>query len=838
MGETVRIFLRFFGWIFSGLVIGAIMGMIGLAAIVHIYGQDLPDHATLASYEPATLSRVYSSEGALMDEFVSERRIFTPIDEIPDLVKHAFISAEDGEFYNHWGFDPIGIASAFRDYVQGGRLRGASTIPQQVVKNFLLSGEREIERKIKEIILAVKLEQTLSKDQILELYLNEIFLGQNAHGVTAAAQIYFGKTLEELTPGEAAYLAALPKAPSNRHPVRNRSTAVFWRNNTLREMAENGYIPWEVARAEQEAELATIQSGELEDTREVLPGRSYFTDEVRRQLTSRFGREQLFGGGFAIRATIDPDLQAVGAAALRNRLESWDRERGGWRGPVATLPEEALGDEASWRAALGDLDLPRDIPGWHPAVVLRVGENSAQVGIEDVAEDEDGHYLPIADAAWTGQRRPGDLWSVGDVVYVMAIEEDGAFARWSLRQIPEINGGFMAMDTRTGRVLALQGGFSYDASVFNRATQARRQPGSAFKPFVFAAALDRGFSPATIILDAPVVIDTGAGEPWAPRNSSGTFLGPRPMRVAIEQSRNLMTVRVAHDIGMDVIADYAERFDVYEDMPHHLSYSLGAGETTLYQMVAAYAMFANGGRRVEPTVVDRVQDGYGNTIYRHDRRNCLGCETAFDGQIEPWIRSHAQRVMNSVTAFQLVTMMQGVVQRGTATLLRDLGHPIAGKTGTTNDAKDAWFIGFTPNIVAGCFVGYDTPRPMGRGAFGGTLCAPVVNEFMRTALAEQQPVPFRQPSETVVIKLDALTGERLPDDATGENVIEEIFRLDELPTVWAASGDIIIGDASWGNLNDLDQLPEEVETSPSQGAGSVPSASTIRDDDLSGGGLY
>ncbi|MEO0999395.1 MAG: PBP1A family penicillin-binding protein [Pseudomonadota bacterium] len=833
----MRYILRFLGFVFSWFAIGSVLAIGGVAAVFYIYGRDLPDHETLSQYEPATLSRVYSSRGALMDEFVAERRIFTPIDEVPDLVKQAFISAEDGEFYNHIGFDPVGIASAILDAARGGRLRGASTISQQVVKNFLLSGDREVERKIREIILAVRLEQTLTKDQILELYLNEIYLGERSNGVTAAAQIYFGKTLEALTPAEAAYLAALPKAPSRRHPVRDRETAVFWRNNTLREMAENGYITPEEAEVAMASPLETIQSGELPVPEVLEIGRTYFSDEIRRQLIRRFGRDEVFGGGLSIRATIDPEMQAAGTEALRARLESWDRERGGWRGPVAAIAESALETEESWREALGDLRLPRDVEGWYPAVVLRVGESSAQVGIEGVAEDEDGHYLTLRDAAWTRAGSPAELWSVGDVVYVTWLAEE---ERWSLRQIPELNGAFMAMDTRTGRVLAMQGGFSYEASVFNRATQALRQPGSSFKPFVFAAALDRGFSPATIILDAPVVIDTGAGEPWAPRNSSGTFLGPRPMRVAIEQSRNLMTVRVAYDIGMDVIADYAERFNVYDDMPEHLSYALGAGETTLYQMVAAYAMFANGGRRVEPTLVDRVQDGYGETIYRHDQRNCFGCDAAFDGQLEPWVRNEARRVMNSVTAFQLTTMMEGVVQRGTATMLRDLGHPIAGKTGTTNEAKDAWFIAFTPNIVAGCFIGYDTPRPMGRGAFGGTLCAPVVRDFFAEALAGQEPVPFRRPPETVVIKLDAETGERLPDDATGANVIEEIFRLDELPSVWAGET-VIVGDASWGNLDALEELPEEVlggSVGTSGGGSVVPSVDAISDSDLGDGGLF
>nr|WP_233416805.1 PBP1A family penicillin-binding protein [Halovulum marinum] len=773
------------------------MGVLVLGGIFYLYARDLPDHQQLAQYEPATLSRIYSARGLIMDEFARERRIFTPIDEIPDLVKGAFLSAEDKNFYEHPGFDLRGMVAAMVQAARGETLRGASTITQQVMKNFLLDGERSATRKIKELILSVRAESTLSKDDILELYMNEIFLGQNSYGVTAAAQTYFAKTLEELTPAEAAYLAAMPKAPSNYHPVREKEAAVSRRDFVLREMFENGYITAEEFEDAIASDLLTVQSGDVLSSRDALPSRDYFTDEIRRQLGEKLegGEDELFTGGLTVRATVDPELQAAAAKALRARLEEYDRSRGVYLGPVATIGADTLTDESGWRTALAASRAPRDVVGWIPAVVLEVGESSARIGIEGVEDDEDGHFLTLGDADWIGRIRDGDrsggkpttagaLYRVGDVVMVKAITEGGEFQRWSLRQIPEIEGAFMAMDVTTGRVLAMQGGFSYQHSVFNRATQATRQPGSSFKPFVYAAALDSGYTPASIVVDAPVEVESG-GEIWRPTNSSNRFYGPAPLRTGIEQSRNLMTVRVAQDIGMDRVSAYAERLGVYDDMPEYLSYALGAGETTLFKMVAAYAMFGNGGKRVEPTLVDRVQDRYGRTIYRHDQRGCRGCEAEeFAGEL-PWIWDPARQVMDPVTAYQLSSMMQGVVSRGTAasTVGARLGVPISGKTGTTNDAKDAWFLGFTPRIAAGCYIGFDTPRNMGSGAYGGTLCGPVFADFMEVALKDHGSFERPQPPNTVFVKIDRFTGQRLPDNASGEQVVTELFRRGEEPSV-------------------------------------------------------
>ena len=790
----IRFILSTLGGVFTFITLGVFAMAISIGAVFYIYGRDLPSHESLAQYTPPTISRIYSAEGRIIDEFAKERRLFTPAAEIPDLVKQAFISAEDKNFYVHKGYDARGIAAAAYDAVasRGQDVRGASTITQQVMKNFLLGGERAAERKIKEIILATRLEETLSKERILELYLNEIFLGQNSYGVTAAALTYFNKPLRDLAPHEAAFLASLPKAPSDYHPVRRADRLLARRNFVLREMFENGYLTEAVYQAEASMPLRSVQAGDFETFRAALPPRDYFTDEIRRQLSVDFGEDEFFSGGMTVRATIDPDMQVDAARALRRALENYDREGGVWRGTGRKLPPE---DMAEWWTALEKVEVPRDIDlngQWYPAVVLELSGDEARLGIED--QPGDNHVISANDVTWARKRlpdgklarraqAPSDLLEVGDIVLVRAItsESDGSFVRWSLRQVPEVQGGFMAMDVNTGRVIAMQGGFSYQDSVFNRATQARRQPGSSFKPFVYAAALDSGYSPATIVVDAPIEINTPQGL-WRPRNSSNQYYGPTPLRTGIEQSRNLMTIRLAQEVGMDIVAEYAEKFGVYDNMGRFLANSLGSEETTLFQMVAAYAMFANGGERVQPTLVDRVQDRFGRTIYRHDQRNCVDCLVPGIPQGQaPRIDSNRERVMNAITAYQLTSMMTGVVERGTAARTVGLSVPVAGKTGTTNDSKDVWFVGFTSNIVAGCYIGYDQPRPLGRGASGGGMCGPVFQEFMQEATAKYGGGPFTVPPGGRFIKIDRFTGAPLPEDATGDYVVAEYFRDGEEP---------------------------------------------------------
>ncbi len=834
---VLRFIFSFFGSIFSLITMGIAAVALTIGAVFWVYGRDLPSHESLAQYQPPTISRIYSGEGALIDEFAKERRLFTSAEDVPALIKQAFISAEDKNFYTHQGYDMRGIAAAGVEAVRsrGSNVRGASTITQQVMKNFLLDGSRRAERKIKEIILASRLEETLDKEAILELYLNEIFLGQNSYGVTAAAQTYFNKTLGELVPHEAAMLASLPKAPSDFHPVRRKDRLLQRRNFVLKEMMENGYISEAVYEVERQQPLRTVQNGDFQSFRTVLPPRDYFTDEIRRQLSDDFGEGEFFTGGFTVRATIDHEMQAEAAVALRKELEKFDRNKGLWRGTKVKLPIEALNAEETWRKELANASVPRDIElngTWYPAVVLGIEDQTLTVGIE---KQEGTGTVPRSDIRWM-KGNFFDNFAEGDVVLVRAItNNDGSFSNWSLRQVPEVQGGFVAMDVNSGRVLAMQGGFSYQHSVFNRATQAQRQPGSSFKPFVYAAALDSGYSPATIVVDAPIEINTPQGL-WRPKNSSNKFYGPTPLRTGIEQSRNLMTIRLAEEVSMEVIAGYAERFGVYDNMGAYLANSLGAEETTLYQMVAAYAMFANGGERVEPTLVDRIQDRSGRTIYRHDDRNCVDCTIpALPAGEAPRIVTNREQVMDPITAYQLTSMMKGVVDRGTASSHINLPVPTAGKTGTTNDSRDAWFVGFTSNIVAGCYIGYDNPRPMGRGAYGGTLCGPVFQQFMTKATEKYGGGPFAVPEGGRFIKIDRFTGSRLSDDASGAYVVSEYFRDGEEPIFGVSyDGGFAIG-SNLPLVEEVRQSGRKVKTSSGGTAVLGPKASFGT---ISSGGLY
>ncbi len=836
----LRFILSFFGGIFTTVTMGLAMVALSVGAVFWMYGRDLPSHESLAQYQPATISRIYSGEGQIIDEFAEERRLFAPADTIPDMVKQAFISAEDKNFYTHEGYDLRGIGAAAYDAVRtrGRDVRGASTITQQVMKNFLLSGDRQAERKIKEIILAARVEGALSKEKILELYLNEIFLGQNSYGVAAASQTYFNKNLSELAPHEAAFLASLPKAPSDYHPVRRADRLLARRNFVLKEMRENGYLDQATYEAEKAMPLRSVQNGDFASFKSELPPRDYFTDEIRRQLSEDFGEGEFFTGGYTVRATIDAEMQPIAARALRKQLEIYDRNRGTWRGTGKKIEADQLDN---WAAVMAEMPLARDVDLdgiWRPAVVLEISDQDLRVGIEGWSEGEPEPVVPREDIKWL----KGDFASnfeVGDVVHVRAMtaDSDGSFIRWSLRQVPEAQGGFVAMDVNTGRVIAMQGGFSYQHSVFNRATQAKRQPGSSFKPFVYAAALDSGYTPATIVVDAPIEINTPQGL-WRPRNSSNKFYGPTPLRTGIEQSRNLMTIRLAEEVGMEVVASYAERFGVYDRMGPFLANSLGSEETTLYRMVSAYAMFANGGERVQPTLVDRVQDRFGRTVYRHDERSCRECTqlASLDPGFAPRVVSNRERVMDPITAYQLTSMMEGVVKRGTAAGAINLPVPIAGKTGTTNDAKDVWFIGFSNNIVAGCYIGFDQPRSLGRSAYGSSMCGPVFQEFMSEAIKKFGGGPFEVPPGGYFLKIDRFTGARLSDSASGPNVVSEYFRDGVDPTFGIAFDG---GFAMGGDLPLFEEVgaaaARQVTTSTGRKAIVGPKASF---GSLTSGGLY
>ena len=763
----MKYILRFFGWLFGLGTLAFMVGSAAAAFIIYKASENLPDHETLRKYEPPVMSRVHAADGQLVGEYARERRIFLPIQAVPKLVVQAFLSAEDKNFYSHNGIDFQGIARAVVTNLQnqGRRPQGASTITQQVAKNFLLSGEQTYDRKIKEALIAMRMEAAFSKDEILELYLNEIYLGFSAYGVAAASLLYFDKSVHELTLAEAAYLAALPKSPTNLHPFRNRDRAIERRNYVIGRMVEDGVVS--AAEGEKAKRLPLAVTPRLTGTQ--IFAAEYFAEEVRREMLDRYGEKTLYEGGLSIRTTLDPKLQRMAKKALQDGLVRYDEAKG-WRGATQRI-EDMTGD---WGAKLADVKAFGDV-GWKLALVLDVNGNTARIGLQPTREA--GGTLPTTrqlgliteeGVRWT-RRNVGGLLKAGDLVYVEPLQ--GRDGQYRLRQVPEVGGAIVAMDPHTGRVLAMVGGFSFDQSQFNRASQARRQPGSSFKPFVYAAALDNGYTPSTIVMDAPFELAQPGGDVWRPENYSGKFYGPQTLRFGIEVSRNVMTVRLANDIGMPLVAEYAKRFGVYDDMPPFLSFALGAGETTLLRMTSAYSMFANGGKRIRSTLIDRIQDRRGVTIYRHDDRQCQGCTAdRWNNQDEPILIDRREQVLDPMTAYQITSMMEGVIQRGTATVIKELNRPLAGKTGTSNEEKDAWFMGFSPDLTVGVYLGYDNPKPMGRGATGGQMSAPVFRDFMRVALADKPPTPFRVPTGIKLIRVDSKTGLRA--GAGGGGILE------------------------------------------------------------------
>jgi len=807
------IMLRLFGFLFTAGVIVFLVGSAAAAYILWQFSQDLPDYEALANYEPKVMSRLHANDGRLIAEYAREDRLYVPVETVPDMAVHAFLSAEDKNFFEHGGIDLPAIIRAtitnIRNYQAGRRLVGASTITQQVAKNFLLSNERSIERKIKEALLAIRIERAFDKGKILELYLNEIYFGMGSYGIAAASLNYFGKELHELEVHEAAYLAALPKAPNNYHPFRDTERALGRRNWVIDQMRDNGYITAEQAET---AKAKGLSVNPRPFRGNVFAG-EYFAEEVRRTLVTRYGEEGLYGGGLSVRTTLDPELQVMARAALRRGLVAYDR-RHGWRGPVDNM--ELSGD---WGAALADREVLSDIEPWRLAVILEVTDEKAIAGLRPrreptgrIEEKRRQVNIPFEEIEWArkqvmkgGVGRPGpklnspkDALSAGDVVYVAPPEADsqaessndageierisgvevrpGASDGWRLMQVPEVGGALTVMDPHTGRVLAHVGGFSFDKSQFDRGIQALRQPGSAFKPFVYAAALDNGYTPSSIVLDAPIAIEQpGEQGLWRPKNYGDKFYGPSTLRLGVEKSRNLMTVRLAQDVGMPIIREYARRFGIYDDLMPVLSMALGAGETSLMRLVAAYSMLVNGGNRITPTLIDRIQNRYGETIWRHDQRECMDCGAeAWLGQEEPELIDNRERVIDAMTAYQVVSILEGVVKRGTGYRAKKIGKPVAGKTGTTNEEKDAWFLGFTPDLTAGVFVGFDTPQPMGRGETGGGVASPIFTDFMRMALADKPAVPFRQPEGIKLIRVNAKTGLRAQEG--DQDVIMEAFK--------------------------------------------------------------
>ena len=776
-------FLRMIGYLFGIGAACAVLVAAGAFWYIDNQAQELErshaaeNYRTLENPEWQVTSRIHASNGALMGEFATEPRLFLPIEAIPARVQAAFVSAEDKMFWQHnginfWALGKVGLNWAKAKATgSSSRLRGASTITQQVAKNLVLeNNERTADRKIKEALLALRMERTLSKKKILELYLNKIYFGafpRRAFGIASASLAYFNKPVRDLSVEEAAYLASLPKAPNNYHPYRSAKRALDRRNWVISRMHANGYISAAEMRAAQARPLT------VDPERAVKPaeGVGYFLEEARRKLEDRYGRRELYEGGLSVRTTLDLDQQRIARRVLTEGLENYDR-RFGWRGAVTRV--EADDD---WAGALARKNV-KSFHDWQAAVVLDVTDTTARLGLRPAirpdgkpADERPEIELALDALGWAKRvRRDGkaaeaksmaDVVSPRDVVYVSRTKaSDEAPARWQLEQVPEVGGALVAMDPHTGRVKALVGGFSYRNSQYNRATQARRQPGSSFKPFVYAAALDNGYTPSSVVIDGPIRIDQGRTLGiWEPKNYGGKYAGPQTLRRGIEKSRNLMTVRLARDMGMPLISEYAKRFGIYDGDITGLASSLGSRETTLLKMVGAYSVLANGGLAIEPSLIDRVQDRYGKTIYRHDARMCDGCnDSGWRGQDEPRLIDRRLQVLDPQTAYQITSMMEGVVKRGTATSVASLGRPIAGKTGTSNDERDAWFIGYSPDLVVGVFVGFDDPRPMGKGNTGGGLAAPIFTAFMKEALKDEPVAEFRVPDGLELFPINGKTG--------------------------------------------------------------------------------
>ena len=773
----------------SLLFLGIVAATAAVLWVFWTYGKDLPDYHQLAKYEPPVATRIHAGNGALIAEHATEKRVFMPVEAMPPRLIQAFLSAEDKAFYSHFGVDPRALFRAVvtnaMNYGTGRRPIGASTITQQVTKNFLLTNEVSIDRKIKEAILSFRMERAFTKDQILALYLNEIYLGMGSYGVAAAALNYFDKSLDQLTLEEMAYLAALPKAPANYHPIRKTRAATIRRDWVLGEMQQNGFITGDEARRARAMPLQIARQSGF-DSAEA----PYFAEEVRREVVSRFGEDMLYAGGLSVRTTLDPELQHAARMALQRGLEALDR-RQGWRGALASH----IGD--------GDLD---DILAKHQATML---EDHHAAYVTEVTKDQAQIYvnggrgrIPFQLAFWAYPPRGEDgvrpqplndlrdALAIGDIIMVQPPEGTPDLIRdgfepqpgdYALSQRPSVEGAIVALDPHTGRLLAMSGGYNYLDSEFNRAVQALRQPGSAFKPFVYLAALDQGYNPTTRILDAPLVVDQGPGKPkWKPANYTRRFYGPSIMRVGIEKSRNLMTARLAMNLGMDEIGDYARKFGLNENLPPLLSMSLGAGETTLLRLTAAYGMLVNGGKKITPSLIDRVQDRNGKTIYRHDGRSCDACQSgAGMGEEIPDLGDTREQLTSPASAFQMVSMLEGVIKRGTGRRISKLNLTLAGKTGTTNDNTNGWFIGFTPDLAVGVFVGYDTPRQLGKRETGSTVAVPIFGDFIAAAQAGRPVIPFRRPGGVTIIPVNAETGERvMPGD---EKAIYEVFKPGQRP---------------------------------------------------------
>lgn len=808
--KFLRGLIGVFGWLFSIGFTLSILGLVIGVLMFNYYARDLPDYSQLAKYDPETVTRLYAGNGKLLAEYATEKRVFVPLTAIPKSVINAFLAAEDKNFYSHQGIDFTGLARAvienIKNYGHGKSLVGGSTITQQVVKNFLLTNEKSVERKIKEAILAMRISRVYSKDKILELYLNEIYLGLSSYGVAVAAQNYFNKSLDELTVEEVALLASEPKAPAQYNPRKNYDAAKERRDWVIKRMREDGYIT-EAQEKIAQATPITLRDRDVTDTARA----DFFSEEVRRTIADMYGADVLYGGGLVVKTTLNPELQIAADRALQKALIEYDRRRG-YRGALTYVS-----NQKEWKTSLAALSKEHAyqlLDNQKLAVVTAVDDSKVQI----VFEDDKRGVLPFALMKWTRRviadgkiggevRRPADILKVGDVIIAGTLTEEEkkivasrkTFSKkskdkkvddsadlsktWSLAQIPEINGAMVVLDPHTGRVLAMSGGYTYGGTQFNRATQAKRQPGSSFKPFVYLAGLESGLSPSDVFLDAPVEMSQGQGmSTWRPSNYHNDYLGPITMRVALEKSRNTVTVRIAQAIGLDKVLEMGKRFGVYDDPPHHFSIVLGALETTLLRLVNAYGMIANGGKKITPSLIERIDDRHGKTIYRRDDRVCSQCQLTQISQIAPddsppELPDLREQVADPRIIYQLTSILQGVAVRGTAARSKEIGKTVAGKTGTTNDSLDTWFVGFTPDLVAGVFVGYDKPRTLGKKETGASVALPAFISFMKTALADTPDKPFRVPRGIQLVKVDLHSG--LPISSFNDAELTDMKIIDE-----------------------------------------------------------
>ena len=753
-----KVFKRFvvFGLLFSTIILATII------SILWIYSNKLPDYKYLKSYKPPVSSKLYAGNGVLVSDFSSEKRIFVPYSAISKTVINAFLSAEDKNFFDHPGVDAKGVVRAIKNnifnIIYSNRLEGASTITQQVAKNFLLSNEVSIDRKIKEAILAFRIERVLSKKRILELYLNQIYLGEGSYGIASASLRYFNKPISEIDYGEAALLAALPKAPSKYNPYKNPKLAKFRRNLVLKNLLENGYIN------ESQYKAFAISKINLKKRKRIyLEDSRYYVEDVRKNVISRYGFDKVYKQGFNIKTPLNLELQKIATQSLRKGLEEFDKRKG-WRGSLSNKIKHK-----NWKKELTKYYLEKSL-GWELAIIKRI--DKFETIIETI--DKKKGIINFNDIDWT-RKNFKDLFKKDDIIYVKKISD----GNYSLKQLPKANGGIVVMDPYSGRVLALSGGFSFKKSEFNRATQAKRQPGSAFKPFIYALALENNFLPTTLVLDAPIVLDQGNDlKMWKPENYGKKFYGPSTLRTGIEKSRNLMTVRIAQELGIEKIIKFSKKLNIYENPDELMSVSLGSAETTLLKITSAYSSFLNGGKLVNPILIDRIQDSEGKTIFNNEKRYCENCDSiSYEGTSKPIIKSKYQQIFSPQTAYQITSMLKGVIDRGTGKGLRDLKLELAGKTGTTNKNTDTWFIGFTSNLVVGVYIGYDSPQSLGKFETGSKTAMPVFKEFIKRTANTYNARPFKVADNIKMMVVDSKTGKRA-NSKTKLPIIES-FKINE-----------------------------------------------------------